>query len=225
MFTTTYYSSEGYHRSRRCVHQSHRRAALDKRRPLLLDRQTASLSTLPSNLIFIMLNHEHHHHRTHTTSPLLLLFINRIILFDHHSSFVARAFCSTNRYDRGVESSQHETPMLDNNKQRRRSNTNNNSRTNWEARSLRRRYQHNGNNILYKKSILTTQEVTAVNSALQSMNIERCLTNENASRSFATNRKGMSISSHDEAGAMLYDIFGRVGGGSMHALVKCDVNF
>jgi hypothetical protein len=30
----------------------------------------------------------------------------------------------------------------------------------------------------------------------------------------------MSISSRDEAGAMLYDIFGRVGGGSMHALVN-----
>ena len=110
--------------------------------------------------------------------------------------------------------------MLDNNKQRKRRNANNNNSTNWEAHSLRRQYQHNGNNILYKKSILTTQEVTSVNSALQSMNIEQYLTSENASQSFATNRKGMSISRHNEAGAMLYDIFGRVGGGSMHTLVN-----
>jgi hypothetical protein len=43
------------------------------------------------------------------------------------------------------------------------------------------------------------------------------LTNENAKQSFATNRKGMSISRRD--GAMLYDIFGRVGG-SMYTLVN-----
>jgi hypothetical protein len=119
--------------------------------------------------------------------------------------------------NRGVKPSHHhhleeeETSSLVNAKR----DTNNSN--NWEAYSLRRQYQQNGNNIIYKKSILTPNEVTAVNSALQTMNIQQYLTNENAKQSFATNRKGMSISRRD--GAMLYDIFGRVGG-SMYTLVN-----
>jgi hypothetical protein len=166
------------------------------------------------------------HHHTHSTLLVLLIII--CIIFDSHSlSFVVHAFRITNRIslgcNRGVESSHHhpleeeeETSSLDNAK---RWNTNTNNSNNWEAYSLRRQYQQNGNNIIYKKSILTPNEVTAVNSALQSMNIQQQLTNENAKQSFATNRKGMSISRHNEAGAMLYDIFGRVGG-SMHTLVN-----
>ena len=166
-------------------------------------------------------------HRHHTHSTLLFLLIIICIIFDSHSlSFVAHSLRSTNRIslgcNRGVESSHHhpleeETLSLNNAK---RWNTNTNNSNNWEAHSLRRQYQQNGNNIIYKKSILSPNEVSAVNSALQSMNIQQYLTNENAKQSFATYRKGMSISRHNEAGgAMLYDIFGRVGG-SMYTLVN-----
>jgi hypothetical protein len=162
-------------------------------------------------------------HRHHTHSTLLFLLIIICIIFDSHSlSFVVHAFRSTNRIslgcNRGVESSHHhleeETSLLDN---AQRWNTNTNNSNNWEAYSLRRQYQQNGNNIIYKKSILSPNEVTAVNSALLSMNIQQYLTNEDAKQSFATNRNGMSISRQN--GAMLYDIFGRVGG-SMYTLVN-----